>query len=65
MATNGDLLKAVAEKSGIPVRTLDQIKAAIEAAKKQKSDDAFARLALKAGRMTDEARAWLAKEYPQ
>jgi hypothetical protein len=63
-ATVGDQLRADAEAAGIPLRTLEQIQDCIAQCRKQKSDKTMARLMLKAGRMTDEARAWLAAEYP-
>lgn len=63
--TVGDVLRADAEKAGIPLRTLAQVKACIAECRKQKSDKTMARLMLNAGRITDEARAWLATEYPQ
>jgi hypothetical protein len=64
-STVGSLLHAEAEKSKIPLRTLDQVKACITKCRKQKSDKSMARLMINAGRMTDEARAWLLQEYPQ
>lgn len=64
-ATWGDILRADAEKVGIPLRTLAQVQACIAKCRKQKSEKTMARLMLKAGRMTDEARAWLQQEYPQ
>jgi hypothetical protein len=47
----------------IPPRTLDNVKETIRLAKRQKADAAMARVMLKHGRLTDEARAWLASEY--
>jgi hypothetical protein len=61
MTTNGDEMRAEAEKRGIPLRTLEQVKATLAAAKKQGSDMASARLMLKHGRLTDEARAYVAR----
>jgi len=58
-------LHKAAETMGIPLRTLDDVKAALAQAKRQKSDAAMARLMLRHGRLTDEARAYVAREYPQ
>ena len=55
--------------AAIPTRpkTLGEMQATIAQCKRQRilSDESFARLALKAGWMTDDARAWLATTYPQ
>lgn len=58
-------LHAEAERRGMPGRTLEQVQACIAKCRKQKSDKSMARLMLNAGRLQPEARAWLAKEYPQ
>lgn len=63
--TNGDKWRDHAERMGIPLRTLDEVKAALARAKKTKADASMARLMLKHGRLTDEARAYVASEYPQ
>lgn len=60
---NREQLHQAAERLNIPVRTLDQVKAYM--AEAQNSDTAAARLMLRHGRMTDDARAWLSTEYPQ
>lgn len=57
-------LVAEAERRGMPGRTLEQVKADLAAAKKRKADVSMARLMLRFGRLTEEARAWVAKEYP-
>jgi hypothetical protein len=49
----------------IPLRTLDDVKATLERDKRRKVDVAMARLMLKHGRLTDEAREYVAREYPQ
>ena len=64
-ATWGDILRADAEKAGVPQRTLHQVQACIRQCRKQKSDKTMARLMLNAGRLTDESLEWLAVEYPQ
>ena len=46
-------------------RTLDQVRRGLETAKKTKADSALARLMLRHGRLTDEAREYVAREYPQ
>jgi hypothetical protein len=43
-----------------PLRTQDDVKAALAQAKKTKADAALARLMLKHGRLTDEARTYVA-----
>lgn len=48
-----------------PPRTLEQVKACIAKCRKQPSKGAImARLMLNHGRMTEEAREWLKKEFP-
>ena len=44
----------------IPLRTLEQVRKALEQAKKTKADEAMARLLLRHGRLTDEARSFVA-----
>ena len=63
--TNADWLRAHADRKGIPLRTLDGAKETIRLAKRTKADTAMAHAMLKHGRITEEARAWLASEYPQ
>lgn len=65
MSTVAEVLRAEADKAGVPLRTLDQVKACIAKCRRQNSDKTMARLMLKTGRMTDQARAWLSAEYPQ
>lgn len=65
MVTNGDYWRAQAEKAGIPERTLAQVQEAIRLAKIEDGDEAMARLLLRHGRLTIEARIWLAQEYRQ
>lgn len=71
MKTNGDILRAHADAMGMPGRTLEQVKADLAAAKKRAKgknvdlDSAMASLMLRHGRLTDDARAWIATEYPQ
>jgi hypothetical protein len=47
----------------MPRRTLDQVRKALEAAKKNNADEALARLMLKHGRLTDEALLWIGDNY--
>ena len=56
-----------AEKQGIPLRTLSQVKADLAHAKTLEAgtDAAMARMMLRHGRLTDEARAYVAEAYPQ
>lgn len=63
--TNGQKLRDAAEQRGIPLRTLDQVRDALTKAKKNKADVSMARLMLRHGRLTDEARTYIAREYPQ
>jgi hypothetical protein len=63
MKTNGEYWRAVADQQGIPLRTLADVTTALEKAKKTNADEAMARLMLKHGRLTDEARSYLAYEY--
>lgn len=64
---NRDVFRALADKQGIALRTLSDVKATLSAdkAKGDGTDVAMARLMLKHGRLTDEARAYVAQEYPQ
>lgn len=55
----------IAEQQGIPLRTLDDVLEALETAKNTKADVALARLMLRHGRLTDEAREYVARKYPQ
>lgn len=61
MPTNGQLLTAAAERAGIPLRTLDDVRRGLAA--DAKHDPAItammARLMLNHGRLTDEARAYV------
>lgn len=69
--TNAAWLHALSEERGVPLRTLDQVKAGLaedKAHAKGKNanlDKSMARLMLRHGRLTDEARAWVAANYPQ
>jgi hypothetical protein len=54
-----------AELQGIPLRTLEQVRADLADAKTRDADEAMARLMLRQGRLTDEARNYVAREYPQ
>lgn len=49
----------------IALRTLENVKAALEQAKKTGADKSMARLMLNHGRLTEEARVWVSQEYPQ
>ena len=54
-----------AEQENIPLRTLEQVKADLAQAKKNKCEEEIASLMLRHGRLTDEAHAYVAREYPQ
>lgn len=65
--TWGDILKEDADKTGIPLRTLEQVKDTLARDKKRsrkgaRIDLSIARLMLLAGRLTDEARTYV-QEY--
>lgn len=69
--TNGQLLSAHADRMGIPLvsvwaaqDTLARCKARARG-KNAGLDETMARAMLRHGRLTDEARAWIAREYPQ
>lgn len=62
--TTSEWLHAEAEKSGIPLRTLDQVRDTLarDKARSKKGariDLSMARLMLNAGRLTDDARAYV------
>lgn len=61
--TNGDYWRAVAVAQGVPLRTLDQVKAdlARDFGREPEIAYAFARLMAKHGRLTNEARAYAAQ----
>jgi hypothetical protein len=63
--TIGEILRSHAEQQNIPLRTLDQIRNGLRIAKKTNADHTMARLMLNHGRLTAEARAYVAREYPQ
>ena len=60
--TDAEMTRARAAMS-IPLRTLEQVKTAIDTAKKTNSDKTLARLMLRHGRMTDEAILWIGDNY--
>lgn len=49
----------------IPLRTLEQVKESLARAKQQGTDSDMARLMLRHGRLTDEAREYVVRQYPQ
>lgn len=63
--TNGQLLSAHADRMGIPLVSVWAAQDTLERCKRTKADKAMARAMLRHGRLTDEARAWIAREYPQ
>ena len=63
--TNGDYRHVVAEKQDTSLRTLDQVKDSLAQARKNKREAELARIMLRYGRLTDEAREYVAREYPQ
>ena len=63
--TNGDYRRVVAEKRDTSLRTLDQVKDSLAQARKNRRKAELARIMLRYGRLTDEAREYVAREYPQ
>jgi hypothetical protein len=57
-------LRQIANKNGIALRTLADVKASLARAKKTNADSAMARLMLRHGRLTDEALLWIGDHYP-
>jgi hypothetical protein len=68
---NGQILRAQADGLGIPLRTLDDVRTDLARCKARAKgrnkdlDKTMASAMLRHGRLTDEARAWVATEYPQ
>jgi hypothetical protein len=56
-----------ADQQNIPLRTLDDVKADLAADHRRDPEiaEAMARLMLKHGRLTDEARNYVARQYPE
>lgn len=65
MTTNGDLWRAHADRKGIPLQTVADVQKTMRLIRKEDARQAMARAMLKHGRLTDEARVWVAQEYPQ
>ena len=53
-----------AEDRGMSRRTVDQVKESLARAKKYNTDREMALLMLRHGRLSDEAREYVAREYP-
>ena len=51
--------------AAIPLRTIEQVKTSLQKARLYNVDREMARMLLKHGRLTDEARAFIAWEYPR
>lgn len=62
MKTNGQILREHADAKGLPLATLAQVRADLEAARKRGSDATMRRLFINHGRLTAEAmefaKAW-------
>lgn len=65
MKSNGDILKVLADKQGIPFRTLADVRSALEQAKKRDADRGLASLMLRHGRLDDEAIEFIQRKYGQ
>ncbi len=63
--TNGSVLRKEAEKRGIPLTSIWKAQEGLTIARKTKADVALARIMLRHGRLTDEARVYVSREYPQ
>jgi hypothetical protein len=67
--TLGDVLRQEADAAGRPLKTLKEVEECLDACKKSKPkgtvDIKMARMMLRYGRMTAEAREYVAREYPQ
>ena len=63
--TNGDILRAHAEKQGIPLTSIWKAQEGLKLARTQADKGVLARIMLRHGRLTDEARAYVAATYPQ
>ena len=57
---NGQWLREHADRLGIPPRTLAQVRETLEIARKTGADKSMAKAMLSHGRMTDEAREFVA-----
>lgn len=64
MITHAELV-AEAERLGMPQTSLERAKARLARAKETGADKSIARLMLRFGRLSPEAREWIASEYPQ
>lgn len=62
--TNADALKALIP-ADFPLATVDDVRASLLRAKEYSADVKLASMMLRHGRLTDEARTYVAKEYPQ
>jgi hypothetical protein len=60
---NGLDLHKAAEQQNIPLRTLSDVQASLTRAKAMDADVSMAKLMLRHGRLTDEARNYVAREY--
>ncbi len=65
MQTNGDIWRKRADGLGIPLTSIWSAQEGLAAARRTNADVALARLMLRHGRLTDEARAYILREYPQ
>lgn len=62
---NSDILRTDADKAGIPLRTLQQVKDGLAQARKNKCEARMAKLMLNHGRLTAAAREYITREYAQ
>jgi hypothetical protein len=60
--TNGDYRRVAAEKQDTSLRTLDQVKDSLAQARKNRREAELARIMLRYGRLTDEAREYVARD---
>jgi hypothetical protein len=58
-ATWGEALRREADRRRMPLRTIKQVRNCLDKARKTDADKPMARLMLRHGRLTDEARAFV------
>lgn len=61
--TNGDVMREHAKATGVPLVSIWKAQEGLAKAKRTKADVTLARLMLRYGRLTDEARDYVTREY--
>lgn len=62
--TNGQTLKAHADRLAVPYRTLSDVRECLSQAARYGTADSMAKLLLRHGRLTDEAILFIGDNYP-